>query len=235
MIRMWPRLVCSTFLPAVALTAGCHSGQSPRLLRFRGSDGTWGYLDGRGSVLVSAQFCQAEASQDGFALAYSKTERGGCYLCAAPLRAMVVRSNGRVIPLRQDVDYVAYIGERLIFFHTLWGTVGVMKADGRILFEELEGKRVWKAFSEGLAPCAQEGKMGFIDHGGRFVIQPRYDYVWAFDGGVALVNVGGVRGNRKNAFRDGVVGGRWEYVNRDGGTILGWTDVSCALGTDGPP
>ena len=49
-------------------------------------------------------------------------------------------------------------------------------------------------FSEGLAPVRVDGKIGYVDRNGTFVIMPQFDEAYAFASGVARVAVGGKTG-----------------------------------------
>jgi len=44
-------------------------------------------------------------------------------------------------------------------------------------------------FSEGLAAVSQNGKYGYIDNNGNFVIEPQFEYAFPFIRGVALVSI----------------------------------------------
>jgi hypothetical protein len=61
------------------------------------------------------------------------------------------------------------------------------------------------SFSEGLAGvCSDDGKYGFIDKTGQFVIEPKFDDVWPFLHGLAVVKVGD----------------KWGYIDRTGGFVF---------------
>ena len=49
-------------------------------------------------------------------------------------------------------------------------------------------------FSEGRASAWQNGRAGFIDRNGKFVISPRFEYAKAFHEGLAEVQLGGLWG-----------------------------------------
>ncbi|ENA9430640.1 WG repeat-containing protein, partial [Campylobacter coli] len=52
-------------------------------------------------------------------------------------------------------------------------------------------------FSEGLAGVKLNGRWGFIDRSGKFVIKPKFDSIWDFSEGLAKVEL-----NRKYGFMD---------------------------------
>lgn len=45
-------------------------------------------------------------------------------------------------------------------------------------------------FREGLAPAKLDGKWGYIDKTGKFVIEPKFDGAYPFSEGLAMVKVG---------------------------------------------
>jgi hypothetical protein len=60
-------------------------------------------------------------------------------------------------------------------------------------------------FSEGLAPVKRDGRWGYIDRSGGFVIEPRYDAAHPVRDGYAIVRAGDKRGFLKNDFEQGLV------------------------------
>ena len=66
-------------------------------------------------------------------------------------------------------------------------------------------------FCEGLAAVAiDNGKFGFIDKTGKYIIKPQYDAASPFSEGMAAVNIGAKQG----------YGGKWGYIDRTGKMII---------------
>jgi hypothetical protein len=63
------------------------------------------------------------------------------------------------------------------------------------LFEHnFEGAYLYEGFSEGIAAVCEDGKFGYIDEKGNYVIEPVYDYAGRFNDGAALVVADGFYG-----------------------------------------
>src|SRR5262249_42446585 len=78
-------------------------------------------------------------------------------------------------------------------------------------------------FSEGLAAIEvlPQHKRGYIDAKGTMVIQPKFDFAFAFSEGLAPVLYGGrwIRRVHEHTGR-AVVKGRWGFVDRKGRTVI---------------
>ncbi len=90
----------------------------------------------------------------------------------------------------------------------------VVSNDSAFHVRILDGHRVYgdervfeqvKVFSEGLSPAKKNGKWGYINLMGDFVVHPVYDRAYGFSEGVAAVY--------KN-------GGGWGFIDRDGNVII---------------
>ena len=95
-----------------------------------------------------------------------------------------------------------------------------------------------------LQPKRVEGKYGYVDAAGEFVIPPRFDGADTFSEGLALVLDSGrfgyidTRGalaipavyRHARAFRDGLapvrLDGSWQFIDRDGNPLAGPGEVS---------
>ncbi|MBK6766720.1 MAG: WG repeat-containing protein [bacterium] len=92
--------------------------------------------------------------------------------------------------------------------------------------------------SEGLIRFELNGKWGFADRSGKFVIPPKYEAAFDFSEGFAAVRIGNGWGyidagdklaininyNVADAFKNGIArvawpGGKWGYIDRAGRTI----------------
>ena len=58
----------------------------------------------------------------------------------------------------------------------------------------LDGTYLYEGFSEGLAAVCKDGKFGYINQEGSFIIEPIFDYAERFNDDVALVRSGGLYG-----------------------------------------
>src|SRR5438270_2727386 len=79
-----------------------------------------------------------------------------------------------------------YEGLAAVKVKSLWG---VINTRGDFVIQPTLWN--WCRFHEGLASLAsRNGKYGVIDPAGNSVVEPKYDYVGPFSGGLALVKVG---------------------------------------------
>jgi hypothetical protein len=72
-------------------------------------------------------------------------------------------------------------------------------------------------FSDGLACVVKNGKFGFIDRTGKFVVPMNYNFVieGRFSDGLATVNIGGSNDPQK-----GFTGGKWGLINKTGEIVI---------------
>ena len=72
------------------------------------------------------------------------------------------------------------------------GKAGIIDPTGKITFtagsKPPEGH--WSKFTGGLARAYSQGKWGYVDKSGQFLIEPRFDYTWDFSGPTAVVHLG---------------------------------------------
>ncbi|MEA2164966.1 MAG: hypothetical protein QOK37_3093 [Thermoanaerobaculia bacterium] len=73
-------------------------------------------------------------------------------------------------------------------------------------------------FVEGLVRGRRNGKIAFFDHAFRMVIQPRYDFAWPFEEGLAEV-CSGCREVAEGEHRT-MTGGVWGYIDRRGHEVV---------------
>ena len=170
-----------------------------------------GYINKKGQVVIVPQFDDTMPFRDG---------RAAVKVCCGLWRP----ANGR--------DTHGFIGKdgKLITSPTfLWvgsfseALAPVMMANGTLAFVDRDGKGVpalsgkfqmlySSGFVEGLAPAASDGKNGFIDHDGKWVIDPQFEAVGSFSGGLAAVRVGGKSGfvDRRGKF---VINPQYEWCD----------------------
>jgi len=73
------------------------------------------------------------------------------------------------------------------------------------IFEHnIEDTYLYQGFSDGLAAVCMDGKFGYINKNGDFVIEPKFDYAGRFSDGLALVLVDGLFG----------------YIDRNGNYVI---------------
>lgn len=92
---------------------------------------------------------------------------------------------------------------------------------GEVALSELPGDEVFD-FHCGRAAFRSRDKHGFIDKNGKVVVEPKFDYVWPFRNGLALVNIGGeVVENLDIGECFLFKGGKYAYINRRGDIVWG--------------
>jgi hypothetical protein len=82
--------------------------------------------------------------------------------------------------------------------------IGIMDASGNITPVAAADEIGWDAFADGLAPVAIQGKWGYIDAAGKWVINPQFESTHGFTDGLAPVEAGG----------------RWGLIDRAGKFVV---------------
>lgn len=170
-------------------------------------DGKWGFIDTSGAFVIPPQFDDARSFQDGLALASKGggksgfIDRSGVFLIppqfddadrftegVAPVRkgdkwGFVTRAGELLTDMMFDQVWFFIGGHAPVRSGDLWGVLG---RDGqmRVPFR-FEGMRMH--YSEGVIGAKLDGKWGFIDFRGDWVISPSYDEIGDFRNGVAVV------------------------------------------------
>ena len=148
----------------------------------------WGYINTKGVVAITPQFDSALLFRYGRGLVqlggrWGFIDKDGKYISSPTFRAAGVFS-AELAPVT-----------------TADGVPAFVKRSGEVVLAGKFGQTdVNSEFSEGLAPAASEGKWGFIDTTGKWVVDPQFEGARNFADGLAPV----------------LVGGRWGYVNRKG-------------------
>ncbi|MGB7416615.1 MAG: WG repeat-containing protein, partial [Thermosynechococcaceae cyanobacterium] len=85
-------------------------------------------------------------------------------------------------------------------------------------------------FWQGLAIAHNKNdKIGLIDKTGKFIIQPQFDYSDGemapyfkptFPNGLELMNIGGGLGDKQTQWIGGIIGGKWQYLNKQGQVVI---------------
>lgn len=145
-------------------------------------NGKYGVLDRKGTQIAAPKFEECQDFSDG--LAWVKIgKRWGC-----------IDKNGNMVI---DTNYVSINGfhEGLAFVWKdyPWRSEAhpvCIDIKGNVVIEELPevgGEIDHLCFSEGLACIKVNGKYGYIDKTGKFVIEPQFDFAQNFSDGLAMV------------------------------------------------
>jgi hypothetical protein len=208
--------------------------------------GRFGYIDRTGRWIIPAQFQTASAFQQGLALVETKGVWRFIDKAGRPANAGFINRKGQfIIKPRFDNAYE---------FHEGWAPVsidgegnfinkqGVMMTDGTVFLNT-------QIFSEGLAlvQSMQNGKYGYIDSSGKFIIPPRYDLAFLFREGLAAVSKEGRYGfidktgkemiPLRYEFTEVFIGGlaqvksgeQWIYIDRKGHKIWPKTEPKSGI------
>lgn len=184
-----------------------------------------GFIDRTGQWVIPPKFAVADSFSEGLA---AVKEPGGDY-------GYIDRKSAWVIP--PSFSLAHSFSERLAYVSIYRdGTLASVFIDrtGKVAFE-LPGARTARAFSGGLAAFESGGKWGFVDRGGRTVIEARFERVRDARDGMAAVRSGGKWGFLDTSGRIAVAPkfdlvldfdsglapvmterGKWSYIDRTG-------------------
>jgi hypothetical protein len=153
----------------------------------------WGYIDATGEVVIAPQFEGALPFVEGRALCLNADEKIG-----------FIDTDGHFVidPVYEEAGSFSE------------GLAPVVKENGPIQFIDVEGNVVLETkdvetcygFKEGLARASLNGRWGFIDREGEWVVPAVFEEARDFHEGLAAVA-------RKN-HRDGTL--NWGYINKSG-------------------
>jgi hypothetical protein len=179
-------------------------------------DGSWGYIDPDGNVIVEPRFEGAWRFSNDLALVKSGgrfgfIERDGRY-AIEPRFEDAWHFSGGLAPVVLDSTWAFVDREGRVIEDTLYSIepstlvenqydhsmLDLVSVDGRYGFAAADGRPVidptfesaWH-FSSGLARVKSDGMWGYIDREGTVVVEPRFDLAWDFEHGVAMVEVDG--------------------------------------------
>jgi hypothetical protein len=116
--------------------------------------------------------------------------------------------------------------ERMSFAENGLATVYVGR---RVAYVERRGRTAWTLrvdngpdeFVEGLARAVEGWKVGFVDLRLETVIEPRWDFAFPFDDGLAVVCDGcREQPSCPTCEHSEIVGGEWGYIDRQGEIIV---------------
>jgi hypothetical protein len=149
----------------------------------------WGFIDQRGGLAVPLKYDKVDTFSETLSSVVLGAKAG-----------FVDRSGNEVIPLRYDG--AGFFSE---------GTA-VVNVDGKSIYIDKQGTQIIAAsfaqagpFREGRAwfQQAKGQPLGFMDKNGAVVVPPKFDFVFSFSEGFAIVHTGGTSG-------------KWYYIDRAG-------------------
>ncbi len=200
--------------------------------------GQYGFIDKNGEYKITVPYgyeaLDSEFSDNGWLTVCSENKCGlmdkkGNVFIKPQFDSVKVISNGWALVLKSDAE--EYDGYREV--HTEYGFV---TPNGEIIepqFEDagysvsFDGSYIGYCLSDnGLQPVCKDGKWGYIDETGEFVIEPQFDSAGVFYDGYAKITIGE---------SGGIINSKGEY---DSLPYLGYSmlnfvgDMSCAAYTD---
>ena len=151
----------------------------------------WGFVDHQGKYTIRPTYEEVQSYEEG--LAPVRTKKGWGFASLS----------GKLI-IKDEYDGAGPFSHGLaaVRIGTRWGYI---EKDGRprIAFEfGAAGK-----YSENLAPVATmdtDNEWGYIDHRGKYIIEPAFDYARSFSGGLAAV----------------LVDGKWGFIDKGGRLVV---------------
>lgn len=161
------------------------------------------YLDHRGTVAIGPFDASCTPFRDGVAfLVNGKSDQHN------PSNARAIDKNGNDVRSPFLEKMIASYAVNAQNFDELWENKGLqMTSHGICEFDKLIVRARWaqaRRFREGLAAVQVDGKWGFVDQEGKFVVAPQFEDVASFGNGFA-----GVRLN-----------GKWGFVDKAGKVVV---------------
>jgi hypothetical protein len=209
-------------------------------------DGKWGYMDGKGQVVIAPKYDLAFDFQEGLACVAVGPLRGfidasgaeiikpqfgwcGRFSEGLTLACLKPQLFGEMVDFYKGslnwgmVDRTGAVDKR---FGTSWDTEGF--SEGRIVImgktcQGREGKKLehdaealGALFSEGLLPAKKGGKWGYLDTAMKWTIEPRFDGADRFSEGLAAV--ASASGGGKKGSRDATC--KFGFVDKSGKPVI---------------
>lgn len=145
--------------------------------RSRISDcGLYGFINEEGQVIIPCIYERATLFHNGFSIVrkkgryYNWIDRYGNILC------------------NEWFSQAGFFMEGVAYAHKIGGLSGFINAAGE---EEIAFKYSGIGpFSNGVAVVCENEKWGYIDHDGKYIINPIYDFAETFKDGIAKVEIG---------------------------------------------
>jgi predicted secreted protein len=150
----------------------------------------WGYLDREGRQAIGPQFQLARSFHQGLAAVGSGAQYAGLGFIDRTGKMVLPQIYDQVTDFSEGLAAVQQAAQDLGEVWSLIDTSGKRVVDlarpaGQPQIEQV------RAFSGGLAAAKLDGKWGFIDHGGNFVISPQFEAVDDFQHGLAFMQQNG--------------------------------------------
>lgn len=188
-------------------------------------DGSWGYADFSGNIVIPLRFDFAGDFDKGLA----RVGEGGKYFFINRKGERISREFDGAFDFREDLAAVMVDHK-----------VGYLGRDGTFVLPPVHQGASGIDFSEGLVAVRVEGKVGFMDTAGSIIVKPSYDDAYPFSEGRAPVKAGDkwgyidMNGNIVVAlqyriahmFAEGVASvqlmdsGKWGYIDKTGAFAL---------------
>jgi len=169
----------------------------------------WGYIDKSGKIVIKPQFDEVFNFREGIAaiLAYEKATLA--HDKTAFKSNIPSFGNMKELPripdaynLSSKTNKLGFIDKKgNIIIEPQFDASTVMLVTGHLITND-ESFRYF--FNEGLASVGINGKYGYIDKSGNFVIKPQYNMTEPFINGIAAVKIGD----------------KWGFINKSGETIV---------------
>jgi len=151
----------------------------------------WGFVNGKGKVVIIPQFNSVGYFNDGLAWARNENKKIG-----------YINHNGEwiITPMyNEGQEYDSLSGLAMVKINNKWGYVDI---NGKLSFFG-ETEKTY-SFSEGLAIGRKDDKVGFLNNKGQWVFPPQFEIAHPFKNGYAAVNIDGL----------------WGIIDKDGNWIL---------------
>ena len=102
--------------------------------------------------------------------------------------------------------------------------MGCINEQGVWVIKPQYDHKLYSQFVDGIAVVAVNGKFGYIDTTGNWLIQPGYGNAFNFSGDIAMVD---------KAAWDPEKAGSWQYINKQGEIVGDWTEKLFYYGFNG--
>jgi hypothetical protein len=152
-------------------------------------NGKAGYINRQGSFLIAPTFDSASSFSNGLALVNEDR---------------YIDKTGRTVFVVEQNNTAGYCANKPLSFATTPLSLCSKNGDLETCIRRSTFSHTNGYFCEGLAACLQNGKYGYVDTTGHFVIPPQFDYAYPFRNEMALV------------FNDEKFG----FIDRTGKTII---------------
>lgn len=181
-----------------------------------------GFIDRQGNWKIQPQYNYVDGFSDGLALV--RNEDGEFF---------IDKEGKRIITLTESQRKRAFVIWRVSPSGLSAGKSNTGGHLGRCTFQNI------CSFAEGLAPMYSDGKYGYVDKTGKFVIPPKFDIAYPIIEGLGLVRVGKLYGYvdkrgviaikpkyfAAEPFSDGLAAvgvshNRWGFIDRNGKMIV---------------